>query len=173
MNSRLNSLLFCCLFSALQGCASSNHQTPSLDILVDSNHCPFNNAFQQVFTNRENLLKQLQSTGNNLAGAALITGTEPTSPPVDSFFKALSSTLEHVDFSSQSVIVIARGHQSSPAFTISVTGDNATWVNNELLLPIRLESPQPGKMYPQVMVTPCIAVAVHTNKKIEQFTLQQ
>lgn len=63
--------------------------------------------------------------------------------------------LPQLDFSIESVILVAVGEQSTSGYAVVLNGDQALLKNDRLLLPVSITKPAPGNAQAQVITRPC------------------
>lgn len=156
---------FTCMISS--GCAVPKSRSVPIEVLYNSNQCQTSTPQTTVINNREQLnqFRDTETTGESHAQQpAVITSAQNPTPTLT---EVLSSSERSFDFSKSKLVFIARGRQPNPGYGIHVTGDHADVIGNELVLPVTLTSPDPGRMYPQVIVSPCLLLSAKTGGVIE------
>lgn len=160
------------LLVAATGCAAPGDNSPLFEVLVDNNHCPFESEQLRLISNSKELKKLVQqfNAENQWSGRPIMIGqSAPTEKILNT---AILSQLNSIDFTSQSVVLVARGSQPNPGYSLSQTSSQARIEDGQLYLPVRYDSPDPGRMYPQVVVSPCLLGLLHTAQPVDDLLVK-
>lgn len=79
--------------------------------------------------------------------------------------------LPQLDFSRQSVILVAVGQQSSTGYAVVLKGERAVLKNHQLILPVTITRPAAGSLQAQVISSPCRVLSL-PKVEYDQIVLQ-
>jgi hypothetical protein len=133
-------------------------------VTYEDMHCPFNEGRQQTLHSRQ----QVESLFGTEAGLKTSIGAAPKAALPDK----LRAALANAHFDKETWILVAWGTQPNPGYRPVVTNEQAHYVDGTLQLPVTLKPPAAGKMYSQVIVTPCQLLSVQLHEPIRQIELQ-
>ncbi|MEE2763101.1 MAG: protease complex subunit PrcB family protein [Pseudomonadota bacterium] len=68
------------------------------------------------------------------------------------------ASLREVPFGTEHVVLVALGQKPTGGFSVTLAG--AEIVDEELVLSVKVQEPEPGMMVTQALTTPCAAMAV-------------
>lgn len=166
-------LLPCLLIIAvITGCASRQAEQVKLDVLFASNQCQYPDAATTLISNAEELtaftthIRQAQGT---VPGPQIIHSENSSTT---SLLQTLSAQQNSIYFDREKLLFIARGNQPNPGYGMELQAETAKLSDGELQIPISILKPEPGQMYAQLIISPCLLLRAVTPTAISKITLQ-
>ncbi|GAB1256871.1 hypothetical protein NBRC116494_13730 [Aurantivibrio plasticivorans] len=150
------------------GCGST-HSVVSIRAVIESKHCGIERESLLVIASTDDipavLATEFNPTQLNAPGTELVSS--------DSVGRqAIVNAVAKHRIQTEQLILASMGQKPNPGYYWQLENTSADLKNGELSLPLVMKRPDPNKMYAQVIVTPCILLAVTTERDISSIRLQ-
>ncbi|CBL46012.1 Hypothetical protein HDN1F_24290 [gamma proteobacterium HdN1] len=76
------------------------------------------------------------------------------------------------DFANNTYILVSLGDKSNPGYGLVLNAPKARYSHGKLELPVSVRTPEKGRVYPTLMVSPCMVLSVPGKPAISLITLE-